>query len=81
MKKILVTILTVLSILLIPGVGAKTKLPEKTDHEKVKVYLFWSSTCHNCHNLIEYFSNKYNIYEIESLNKKINIIFMKIILK
>ena len=63
MKKILVTILTVLSILLIPGVGAKTKLPEKTDHEKVKVYLFWSSTCHNCHNLIEYFSNKYNIYE------------------
>ena len=40
MKKILVTILTVLSILLIPGVGAKTKLPEKTDHEKVKVYLF-----------------------------------------
>ena len=63
MKKILVTILTVLSILLIPSVGAKTKLPEKTDHEKVKVYLFWSSTCHNCHNLIEYFSNKYNIYE------------------
>ena len=60
MKKILVTILTVLSILLIPSVGAKTKLPEKTDHEKVKVYLFWSSTCHNCHNLIEYFSNKYN---------------------
>lgn len=25
--------------------------------------MFWSSTCHNCHNLIEYFSNKYNIYE------------------
>lgn len=63
MKKIIVTILSVLSILLIPSVEAKTKLPEKTDHEKVKVYLFWSSTCHNCHNLIEYFSNKYNIYE------------------
>ena len=53
MKKILVTILTVLSILLIPSVGAKTKLPEKTDHEKVKVYLFWSSTSQKCHKQIQ----------------------------
>ena len=41
----------------------KIELPEKTDHEKVKVYLFWSSTCKNCHNLISYFGDKYDAYE------------------
>lgn len=63
MKKVLIALLIALSLVFTPTVYAKTSLPEKTDHEKVKVYLFWSSTCKNCHNLIKYFSNKYNIYE------------------
>ncbi len=63
MKKVLIALLIALSLVFTPTVDAKTSLPEKTDHEKVKVYLFWSSTCKNCHNLIKYFSNKYNIYE------------------
>ena len=63
MKKVLIALLIALSLVFTPIVDAKTSLPEKTDHEKVKVYLFWSSTCKNCHNLIKYFSNKYNIYE------------------
>ena len=62
MKKILIVLITVLSFVLISPVEAKINLPEKTDHEKVKVYLFWSSTCSNCHNLIKYFSNKYQDY-------------------
>ncbi len=63
MKKFLLTILVALSIVLIPNVSAKINVPEKTDHEKVKVYLFWSSTCKNCHNLISYFGDKYDAYE------------------
>lgn len=63
MKKFLLTILVALSIILIPNVSAKINVPEKTDHEKVKVYLFWSSTCKNCHNLISYFGDKYDAYE------------------
>lgn len=62
MKKFLVVLITILSILLMPSVEAKINLPEKTDHEKVKVYLFWSSTCTNCHNLMKYFANKYQDY-------------------
>lgn len=63
MKKFLLTILVALSIILIPNVSAKINVPEKIDHEKVKVYLFWSSTCKNCHNLISYFGDKYDAYE------------------
>lgn len=62
MKKFLVVLVTVLSIFLMPSAEAKINLPEKTDHEKVKIYLFWSSTCSNCHNLMKYFANKYQDY-------------------
>lgn len=62
MKKLLIVFVTVLSLFLTTNVEAKVSLPEKTDHEKVNVYLFWSSTCHNCHNLIKYFSDKYQEY-------------------
>lgn len=62
MKKILVVLVTILSLFFTSSVQAKISLPEKTDHEKVKIYLFWSSTCHNCHNLIKYFANNYEEY-------------------
>lgn len=61
MKKVLITVLAVLSIFLAPVAKAE-ELPEKTDHEKVKVYLFWSNSCHNCHNLMKYFADKYQKY-------------------
>ena len=62
MKKYILTLIAALSIFLMPTVSAKVDLPEKTDHEKVKVYLFYSSTCGNCHNLLKYFSSKYLDY-------------------
>ena len=63
MKKLLIVLVTILNLFFIIPVEAKTSLPEKTNHEKVKVYLFWSSTCTNCHNLMKYFANKYQDYE------------------
>lgn len=63
MKKLLIVLITILNLFFIIPVEAKTSLPEKTNHEKVKVYLFWSSTCTNCHNLMKYFANKYQDYE------------------
>ena len=63
MKKLLIVLITILNLFFIIPVEAKTSLPEKTNHEKVKVYLFWSSTCSNCHNLMKYFANKYQDYE------------------
>lgn len=63
MKKFLIILITAFSLVTIGDVDAKIKLPEKTDHEKVNVYLFWSSTCSNCHNLIKYFANKAEDYE------------------
>ena len=62
MKKFLIILITVFSLVTIGDVDAKIKLPEKTDHEKVNVYLFWSSTCTNCHNLIKYFADKAEDY-------------------
>lgn len=63
MKKYILTLIAALSILIMPSVSAKVDLPEKTDHEKVKVYLFYSSTCGNCHNFLKYFSSKYLDYK------------------
>ena len=75
MKKFIVLFIGVITLLFATNVKAsKIELPEKTDHEKVKVYLFWSSTCKNCHNLISYFGDKYDAYEdyfeIEARNQK-----------
>lgn len=63
MKKLLIVLITIMNLFFIIPVEAKTSLPEKTNHEKVKVYLFWSSTCSNCHKLMKYFANKYQDYE------------------
>lgn len=63
MKKYIITILIALCIAIIPNVkAANIELPEKTDHEKVTIYLFWSSTCQHCHDFITYFSDKYLDY-------------------
>lgn len=54
MKKYIIAIVVALSILIIPNVKAIEK-PEVTDHEKVKIYLFYADWCGNCHNFINYF--------------------------
>lgn len=62
MKKYIIATLIALFMVTIPSVKAITK-PEVTDHEKIKVHVFWASWCPHCHDLIEYFSDKYNEYE------------------
>lgn len=61
MKKILIIAITMLSVFTMQ-VAKAVELPEKTDHEIVKVYLFWSNSCHNCHDLMTYFSTRYAEY-------------------
>lgn len=63
MKKSLIVVITVLSLFISSAVQAKINVPEKSDHEKVNVYLFWSSNCTNCHNLIKYFKDDYQNYQ------------------
>jgi thiol-disulfide isomerase/thioredoxin len=38
-------------------------LPEKTDHEKVTIHLFYASWCSHCHDFISYFKDNYKKYE------------------
>lgn len=61
MKKYIIALILALGIVLMPSVKAAS-LPKKTDHEKVKVYLFYSSSCYHCHDFIEYFSKRYVDY-------------------
>lgn len=61
MKKYIITLIITLFVAFAPSVKA-IKLPEKTDHEKVKINLFWASWCPHCHDFIEYFSDKYAAY-------------------
>lgn len=58
MKKVLILIIALVSFWSI-NVGA-VKLPVKTDHEKVNLYLFYSDSCPHCHKFIEYFLKVYN---------------------
>ena len=62
MKKLIVIIVGIF-ILNLPLVHAnEINLPKVTNHEKVKVYLFWGSWCFHCHNFLEYFSEIYDKY-------------------
>ena len=65
MKKILISLVIVLMIIMHVPVSAKTigDLPEKTDHEKVNIHLFYASWCSHCHDFITYFSDKYEDYK------------------
>ena len=64
MKKTILAILVALSLIVMPSVKAArvTEVPQVTDHEKVKIYLFWASWCPHCHDFLEYFSDKYADY-------------------
>ena len=65
MKKLILSLTAVLTLLLVIPVSAETKKPEVTDHEKVTIYIFWGNGCPNCTNAINYFyelGNEYNDY-------------------
>ena len=64
MKKYIILIIAVLGLLIVPNVSAaKIELPEKTDHEKVKVYLFRGEGCSHCYDFLNYFVNVFKDYE------------------
>lgn len=63
MKKYLLMIVATFGLLFAPMVKAgAVEVPELTDHEKVTIYLFWSSECSHCHDFIEYFGENYIDY-------------------
>ena len=63
MKKVILGFLVALSLFVMPGVKADEDLPVITDHEKVTVYLFRSSSCGHCHDFLEYFAQNYYKYQ------------------
>lgn len=64
MKKYIILIIAVLGLLIMPNVNAaKISLPEKTDHEKVKVYLFRGEGCSHCYDFLSYFVDVFKDYE------------------
>lgn len=64
MKKFIVLFIGVITLLFATNVKAsKIELPEKTDHEKVKVYLFRGAGCSHCYDFLTYFADKYETYD------------------
>ena len=63
MKKILFSLFIAFSLIFIPVAKATEKLPEVTDHEKVKVYFFRSNNCGWCTQTLEYFAENYDTYK------------------
>ena len=63
MKKVVLSILVALCLLIMPNAKADVELPTLTDHEKVTVYLFRSSGCSHCQDFIEYFADNYYTYQ------------------
>ena len=64
MKKYIVLLISIVGVLFMSNVKAeKIELPEKTDHEIVKVYLFRGAGCSHCYDFLTYFSDKFKDYE------------------
>lgn len=63
MKKFIILIIAMFGFLVMPNVSAKeVELPEVTDHEKVKVYLFRGEGCSHCYDFLTYFADEYAKY-------------------
>ncbi len=63
MKKYFLIVIMLACFFMTTKVEAKISLPEKTDHEKVTVYLFRGQGCTHCREFLSYFINKYQKYE------------------
>lgn len=57
MKKIILSIITLLVALMMVPTAKAIEKPKVTDHEKVNIYIFWGNGCPNCTNAIKYFYN------------------------
>lgn len=65
MKKFLLTIICLFSIITVPVKAKEIELPEVTDHEKVTIYIFRGNGCGFCYNSLAYFNkiaSKYSKY-------------------
>ena len=60
MKKILGLFVALVSLIVFNVKAAEITLPPETDHEKIHLYLFYSSTCPHCHDFLTYFNENYN---------------------
>lgn len=60
MKKIFILSVILSTILILP-VQAKSKLelPEVTEHQKVKVHIFYGKKCEYCHDLLKFLQDNY----------------------
>lgn len=58
MKKFLVLCILI-ACFFVNSVSAAVNLPEKTDREPVKLYLFYADYCAHCHELIDFFVKNY----------------------
>lgn len=71
MKKLFGLFVILLSVFAI-NVKAEVELPTKTEHEKVTIYLFYSTSCYHCHDFLTYFQENYgekydDYFEIKGL--------------
>ncbi len=63
MKKYIVLLIALFGLFAFSNVKAsKVDLPEVTNHEKVKVYLFRGEGCSHCYDFLTYFVNNYKDY-------------------
>ena len=62
MKKFLLTLICVFSIIAVPVNAKGTELPEVTDHEKVTRYIFRGKGCGYCRNALTYFNKIASTY-------------------
>lgn len=63
MKKVILSVIAAMMMLvMVPFVDAAEK-PKVTDHEKVTIHIFWGNGCPNCTNAINYFYGLGNEYE------------------
>ena len=60
MKKILLFITMLFAM--VPVLVNAVELPEKTNHEKVTIYIFRGHGCGHCHEALEYFYNNKDTY-------------------
>lgn len=59
MKKLLIIGAILLSVLTLNVKADEIELPPKTDHEVVKVYLFYGYNCSHCHEFFEFIQKNY----------------------
>jgi len=55
MKKVILSVITIIMVLMMIPFAEAAEKPKVTDHEKVTIHIFWGNGCPNCTNAINYF--------------------------